>query len=142
MLSWSLSGVDQVDLWERTLYLQGRSIRLESAAIVKDFAETIKERAATYIQNAPPPKRIRRDRPRRTDYVGSFRVQIDDYGFSTVAEVGTDLVYGWRLEAGFVGTDSLGRHYNQMPRPHWGPAADEVAPWLQLVLAEAATAFA
>lgn len=28
----------------------------------------------------------------------------------------------YRLEYGFVGTDSLGRHYNQAPRPHIRPA--------------------
>lgn len=142
MLSWSLSGIDQVDRWERLLFTQGRSIRIEASVIVQDFAETVKQRAAVHIRNAAPPKRVRRDRPRRTDYVASFRTVVDNYGISTVAEVGTDLVYGWRLEAGFVGADSLGRHYNQAPRPHWGPAADEVAPWFEHAIAEAAVDFA
>lgn len=32
-----------------------------------------------------------------------------------------------RLELGFIGIDSMGRHYNQSPFPHWGPAMDEAA---------------
>jgi hypothetical protein len=36
--------------------------------------------------------------------------------------VGSDAPYGRRLEYGFVGVDSLGRHYNQGPRPHVVPA--------------------
>lgn len=33
-----------------------------------------------------------------------------------------------RLEYGFVGVDSLGRHYAQPPQPHFRPAADTVGP--------------
>jgi hypothetical protein len=40
--------------------------------------------------------------------------------------VTTSEPYGRRLEFGFYGTDSLGRHYNQAPQPHAMPAADAV----------------
>lgn len=33
-----------------------------------------------------------------------------------------------RLELGFVGEDSLGRHYDQPPYPAWRPAYDDLAP--------------
>ena len=36
--------------------------------------------------------------------------------------VGTNLEYARRLELGFVGQDSLGRTYNQAPRPYLRPA--------------------
>lgn len=39
-----------------------------------------------------------------------------------VVSIGTNAVQGLRLENGFVGTDSLGRTYNQPPYPHAGPA--------------------
>ncbi len=39
--------------------------------------------------------------------------------------VGNDQPQGPRLEFGFVGADSLGRIYNQAPRPHLRPALDE-----------------
>lgn len=36
--------------------------------------------------------------------------------------LGTDAPQGRRLEFGFTGIDSLGRHYNQPPFPHVQPA--------------------
>lgn len=32
-----------------------------------------------------------------------------------------------RLESGFVGKDAMGRHYNQPPFQHWGPARETIA---------------
>lgn len=43
------------------------------------------------------------------------------------ADIGTDEPQGYRLEFGFVGTDSKGRVYHQRPRPHFGPALDQFA---------------
>lgn len=42
--------------------------------------------------------------------------------------VGTDEPEGKRLEFGYHGPDSTGRHFHQPPRPHFGPAVDEVRP--------------
>lgn len=42
------------------------------------------------------------------------------------ATVGTNKPQARRLEYGFVGTDSAGRHYNQGPRPHVRPAFESV----------------
>ncbi len=39
-----------------------------------------------------------------------------------VARIGPSVPYGARLEFGFVGRDSLGRHYDQAPRPYMRPA--------------------
>lgn len=39
--------------------------------------------------------------------------------------VGTDVEYARRIEYGFSGKDSLGRNYNQSPRPYLRPALDE-----------------
>jgi hypothetical protein len=44
------------------------------------------------------------------------------------AKVFTNKVQGPRLEWGFVGTDSLGRTFNQAPLPHFAPAAAEIMP--------------
>lgn len=43
-------------------------------------------------------------------------------------EVGTNAPQGRRLEYGFHGVDSLGRHYDQQPYPHVGPAVQEIRP--------------
>lgn len=41
-------------------------------------------------------------------------------------DVGTNAPQGARLEYGFHGTDSLGRSFDQPPRPHFRPAADSI----------------
>lgn len=48
--------------------------------------------------------------------------------------VGTDHPGARRLEWGYNGTDSLGRRISQAPRPHVGPAVDEVVPGWELGL--------
>ena len=45
--------------------------------------------------------------------------------------LGTNEPRARRLEYGFTGTDSLGRHYNQPPYPHAGPAFDETIPSIE-----------
>lgn len=50
-------------------------------------------------------------------------IHVDLVGIALfMAEVGTDLPYAKRLEFGFMDTDSLGRRYNQAPRPYLLPA--------------------
>ena len=39
--------------------------------------------------------------------------------------VGTNVEYARRVEMGFVGTDSLGRTYNQAPNPYLRPALEK-----------------
>lgn len=55
--------------------------------------------------------------------------------------VGTNAPQGRRLEFGFApgiapqnGVDVLGRRFEQPPRPHFGPAADEVRPRYEAAL--------
>lgn len=55
-------------------------------------------------------------------YLGSWKVEEHEGPGGGTVTVGTEEPYGRRLEFGFVGTDSLGRTYNQRPRPHVGPA--------------------
>lgn len=59
-----------------------------------------------------------------TDYDASIGLHFS--GLS--AEVGTDDPAGFRHELGFIGVDSLGRSYEQGPRPHFGPALDRIGP--------------
>jgi hypothetical protein len=51
-----------------------------------------------------------------------------------------DVPYAWRLEAGFVGTDSLGRNYNEAAEPYAMPALvaseDEILVIVGLAAAE------
>lgn len=41
------------------------------------------------------------------------------------ASVGPTVIYARRFELGFVGTDSLGRRYDQRGRPYFKPAVNE-----------------
>lgn len=56
------------------------------------------------------------------DYRRSWNTQMQ----GLTAVIGTNKPQARRLEYGFVGADSLGRHYNQAPRPHVRPSVDEV----------------
>lgn len=58
-------------------------------------------------------------------YRRSISRQISKGKLSARGEVGTNAPQGRRLEFGFHGVDSLGRHYNTGPFPHFGPAMDE-----------------
>lgn len=54
------------------------------------------------------------------------------------AVVGTDRPQGRRLEYGFYDmTDSIGRHFFQVPRPHVEPAVNELSPQYERAFHEA-----
>ena len=74
------------------------------------------------------------------DYRGSWRVEeVSDADPTAVSRsAGTDRAQANRLEYGFVGTDSLGRTYDQQPYPHHGPAVDVVEPLFDLAMAKVA----
>jgi hypothetical protein len=60
------------------------------------------------------------------DYNRSWTMTMTRGGGSATALVGTNKVQGPRLEFGFVGVDAAGRHYDQPPYAHAGPAADAI----------------
>ncbi|MFF4607911.1 HK97 gp10 family phage protein [Streptomyces sp. NPDC001339] len=70
-------------------------------------------------------------------YRASWQADVHRAGQVIVAEVGTDAPQGRRLEFGFVGVDSLGRHYAQRPFPHLGPAIGAFGPLLVRELGQA-----
>ncbi|WP_422804693.1 HK97 gp10 family phage protein [Streptomyces noursei] len=70
-------------------------------------------------------------------YRASWQSDVHRAGSVVVAEVGTSAPQGRRLEFGFVGVDSLGRHYAQPPFPHLGPAVETFGPLLVRELRQA-----
>lgn len=65
------------------------------------------------------------------DYRRSWGVTFVGGFDESTAEIGTDAPQFRRLEYGFHGVDSLGRHYDQPPYPHLGPAIDYITPlWI------------
>lgn len=63
---------------------------------------------------------------RTGNYIRSWTTELVLAGVHATAEVGTNAPQGRRLEFGFVGVDSRGRHYNQPPLPHVRPSIPEV----------------
>jgi hypothetical protein len=62
-------------------------------------------------------------------YVASWRIEPFTVPDGGGAVVGTNAPQGRRLEYGFYDmTDSIGRHFFQIPRPHVEPAVNELSP--------------
>lgn len=62
-------------------------------------------------------------------YVASWRLEPFAVPIGGGATIGTNAPQGRRLEYGFYDmTDSLGRHFFQVPRPHVDPAVNELSP--------------
>lgn len=60
------------------------------------------------------------------DYRRSITTELGSFKGARAAIVGTNSPQGRRLEFGFTGADSLGRHWHQPPFPHFRPASDEI----------------
>ncbi|MDX2658362.1 hypothetical protein PV402_39950 [Streptomyces scabiei] len=57
------------------------------------------------------------------DYRGSWKpAPVRRLPYGAMCTLGTRRPQGRRLEFGFVGVDSIGRHYDQKPFPHVQPA--------------------
>ena len=54
-----------------------------------------------------------------------LRTSITNEVEETVGRVGSNVEYARRIEMGFVGTDALGRTYNQAPKPYLRPALEK-----------------
>ena len=68
----------------------------------------------------PPASRVGESPHRRTGKLQQgFQWTVKRRLFSVDLRIFTNVPYSRRLEFGFVGRDSLGRNYNQGPRPYW-----------------------
>lgn len=56
---------------------------------------------------------------------GAYRASIMARATARGIEASSDAPQAARLEYGFVGVDSLGRHYAQSPQPHFRPGLEE-----------------
>ncbi|RSO03238.1 hypothetical protein DMH18_38305 [Streptomyces sp. WAC 06783] len=91
-------------------------------AVMRHCAQAVVEQVQHNAFGRPGPRVI------TGKYRASWRADVQDEGPVVVAEVGTSAPQARRPEFGFVGADSLGRHYAQPPFPHLGPAVDQAAP--------------
>jgi hypothetical protein len=116
----------------------GPHVQRHGGALVRHNAELLKEAVKAHASGRPGPE-VRRDVYRQSIKVRAGGIAGNTYSSRAgrisggwEAEVYTNEPYARRLEFGFVGADSRGRHYNQPPYPHWGPAAMEVEPLFAL----------
>ncbi len=100
--------------------------------VVRRFGLLLQSQIVAGAQGRPGPRR------RSGDYIRSWNTLARNVGTSAVADVGTSSPQARRLEYGFVGTDAIGRTYNQGPLPHVRPALDRITPGFELALGEAA----
>jgi hypothetical protein len=101
--------------------------------------ETAVKRHASLPRTAPRGPNTGGPRLITGDYNRSINLRMSGGPVAPTATVGTDRPQGPRLEFGFVGVDSLGRHYDQPPYPHFGPAFDEIAPQFEAAIAGVVT---
>lgn len=109
-ISVSVTGLDY--LLAKWQYIVRTGLRKEITGVAASFSAKL---LSTVRQRAPVE-------------TGGYRRRITARveGFALIVE-STD-AYARRLEYGFVGEDSLGRHYSQSPQPHFRPAAEEITP--------------
>ena len=91
-----------IPTWEK----ENRELMVESAVLMH---VTVRKFASGYAGGP---------NVRSGAYLSSIQMQVDQSGW----KVYTNAPQGHRLEYGFVGMDSLGRNYDQKPRPHFRPA--------------------
>jgi len=99
------------------------------AAITQTYGNILLARIKANASGRPGPRII------TSNYNRSWNLEMSKHSKGVAADVGTNAVQGRRLEYGFVGSDSLGRHYSQPPYPHVRPAFDLVAPTYYLAIA-------
>lgn len=71
------------------------------------------------------------------DYRNSWQITTRHLPYGAECTIGTDRPQARRLEFGFVGTDSIGRQYNQPPFPHVQPILPGLGTALQFAMQSA-----
>lgn len=97
--------------------------------VTKQFTAVLQRQVVANASGRPGPNAV------TGDYRRSINRLTTKYATGSIGRVGTNKPQARRLEFGFVGTDSLGRTYDQPPYPHFGPALDEVAPLYEAAVA-------
>lgn len=99
---------------------------------VRHFSMLLETRIKAHASGRPGPNAP------TGDYRRSWTHEVTAAGTTVIGTVGTNKPQSRRLEYGFVGEDSLGRHYNQRPYPHVGPAVEEIRSLFLAAMSEVA----
>lgn len=117
MISLTVTGADAFEVGA-AVALSG--LKARTTAAVHEFAVLLTERIQTAASGRPGP------RIQSGNLYGSIQIDhnLGDADGWGVATVYTDVPYARRLELGFHGADSLGRHYSQQPYPFFSRAVE------------------
>ncbi|GHE15315.1 HK97 gp10 family phage protein [Streptomyces alanosinicus] len=107
-----------------TLSRGGKTVLSAADLAMRHSAKALVDQVQRNASGRPGPRVI------TGRYRASWQSDVHRAGPVIVAEVGTRAPQGRRLEFGFVGVDSLGRHYAQRPFPHLGPTVGTFGPLL------------
>lgn len=110
------------DAIARSLKTMGAKAPVKAAAITRHHGALLVTAIKGEASGRPGPNAPSGDYNR--SWNGRFRME----GTDAVYVAGTNRPQGLRLELGFVGADSLGRHYKQEPYPHAGPGLQKIEP--------------
>lgn len=120
---------------EAVAALSQLSARVDAAnrASTVEVAAEVERAAKSNFEGQHPPgtPRIPNASMKPNVVTGTLRRSIRSTGVQRLAggytsTVGPTVIYGRRVELGFKGADSLGRHYNQPAYPYFGPGVKEV----------------
>ncbi|MFF0741523.1 HK97 gp10 family phage protein [Streptomyces sp. NPDC004111] len=99
--------------------------------VMRHHAQTLVQQVQRNASGRPGPRVV------TGRYRASWRSEVHRAAAVIVGEVGTPAPQAHRLEFGFVGVDSIGRHYAQRPFPHLGSAVEQAGPVLVRSLGQA-----
>lgn len=119
----TIISVDASDLKRSAPMFRKKSQKAQDAAatVSKQMANYLVQRVQLHASGRPGPNII------TGEYFNDIQVfQSQNSSNSAITYVGTTQIQAARLEFGFVGTDSAGRHYMQPPFPHWRPGIQDM----------------
>lgn len=90
------------------------------AGVIHLYGEILRQRVKQHASGRPGPNVI------TGEYRNSIQVSYTQRAGGVTATVYSPLPFSRRLEYGFIGTDSAGRAFAQVPRPHFAPAMREL----------------
>lgn len=117
-LTYAIDGLDAAVAGLRGLDIQANTVVKTGIA---DGVQRGAEVAKSHAMGPPGPSVV------TGDFLSSITGEVlSGAGSTIIGSIGSSSPYARRLEFGFVGADSLGRVYNQGPRPWLAPSVPEI----------------
>lgn len=121
-----LTGIGALDakIVGAQLIAYGPQIQAKTYALTRHYGQLATTRVKAKASGRPGPNAPTGEYRRSIQ----MKMEVGPLPGDVTSIIGTNAPQGRRLEWGFVEIDSIGRHYNQPPYPHFGPTIDEIGP--------------